>query len=620
MAPPPVTTGTAVVFGLVAVTLAVFVSEALPPDITAIGVLVALAVLEPLTGVPPVDAIAGFASPATVTILAMYILSEGVQRTGVVERLGAAIARVTGGDETRLLAATVGATGLSAGFVNNTPVVAVFIPMVTGLAERAGISRSKLLLPLSYAAMLGGTLTLVGTATNLLASEFARGLPGRGPIGMFEFTPLGVVVFLVGVAYLLTLGRWLTPARVPPDEALTEGYGIDDRLTRFEVPAGAELVGRPVDEAVGEFEAFLATTDLLQVERDGETFHARGSDQTVAAGDRLVVRATAGTGNRLARRFGLRQLTRADVSQADLLTERSVLVETVVPPDSPLVGTTVADSRLEARFDATVLAVLRGADLVHEGLPAVTLDAGDTVLLYTTPEDLVHLGEKGGLVPTRVPAEATAPVPTGGDGDAAERAPLGPTTPYALSIMAAVVGLAALGLVPVVIAALGGVFAMVVTGCLTASDAYDAVSWNVVFLLAGILPLGVALQRTGGVEFVAALLVGSADVLPLLAVLALFYLLTGVLASLITPVASVVLMIPVAVDTAGQVGGDPFSFLLAVTFAASAAFATPVGYQTNLMVYGPGGYRFTDFVRVCAPLQVLLAVVVPLGIAALFGV
>jgi di/tricarboxylate transporter len=616
----------AVVFGLVVVALALFVTEALPPDVTAVGVLVALAVLEPLTGVGAADALAGFASAATVTILAMYILSEGVQRTGVVERLGVAIGRATGGDETRLLAATVGATGLSAGVVNNTPVVAVFIPMVTGLAERAGISRSKLLLPLSYAAMLGGTLTLVGTATNLLASDFARDLPGRGPIGMFEFTPLGVVVFLVGGAYLLTVGRWLTPARVPPDEALTAGYDLDDRLTRFEVPADSDLVGRPVDEVVTDFEAFIATTDLLQVERDGESFHARGSDQAVVAGDRLTVRATAGTGNRLARRYGLRRLAREDVSEDDLLTERSVLVETVVPPDSTLVGATVADSRVEERFDATVLAVLRGETLVHEDLAAVAFETGDTVLLYTTPDDLRHLAAEGDLAPTRVPDEAAVSGgrrdATGGDDREAEPAvpPLAPTTPYALGIMAGVIGLAALGLVPVVIAALGGVFAMVVTGCLTASDAYDAVSWNVIFLLAGVVPLGTALQRTGGAEFLAAVLVVAAEVLPVLAVLGLFYLLTGALANVITPVASVVLMIPVAVDTAGRIGAEPFSFLLVVTFAASSAFATPIGYQTNLMVYGPGSYRFTDYVRVGAPLQLLLAVVVTLGVAALFGV
>ena len=618
MALPPVTTGMLVVFGLVVVALGAFVSEALPPDVTAVGVIVSLAVLEPFTGVPAADAISGFASPATVTILAMYILSEGVQRTGVVERLGAAIGRVTEGDETRLLAATVGTTGLSAGVVNNTPVVAVFIPMVTGLAERAGVSRSKLLLPLSYAAMLGGTLTLVGTSTNLLASDFARQLPGRGPIGMFEFTPLGILVLLVGVAYLLTVGRWLTPARVPPDETLTAGYGLEDRLSRLVVHPRSPLVGEPIEAAIETFAADSdLAVDLLKVERNGETFHARGTDRVIEPADALIVRGSVQHARLLARRYRLRRLPRDPVRQADLVTDESALVETVLLQGSRFVGRTAADSRLAGQYDSTVLAVLRDGEFLHETIDTVVLEAGDTLLLHTTPDDVAYLQERGDLAPARVAAGDEAAF-VADDGENVP--PLSPTTPYALGIMGGVIGLAALGLVPVVIAALGGVFAMVATGCLTTSDAYDAVSWSVVFLLAGVLPLGVALQRTGGAEFLASLLVGSAEVLPLLAVLGLFYLLTGVLASLITPVASVVLMIPVAVDTATRIGGDPFSFLLAVTFAASAAFATPIGYQTNLMVYGPGGYRFTDYVRVGAPLQLLLAVVVTLGIATLFGV
>jgi len=206
------------------------------------------------------------------------------------------------------------------------------------------------------------------------------------------------------------------------------------------------------------------------------------------------------------------------------------------------------------------------------------------------------------------------------DADPEDVAPLSPKTPIAVGIMAAVIGIAAVGLYPIVIAALGGVFAMVVTGCLTASDAYDAVSWNIIFLLAGVLPLGVAMQRSGGAEFIASLLVSSANILPVVLVLLLFYLLTGLLANIITPVASVVLMIPVAVDTASQIGADGFAFLLAVTFAGSAAFMTPIGYQTNLMVYGPGGYKFTDYLRVGGPLQLLLSVVTTVGIVTLFGV
>ncbi|GGL52582.1 SLC13 family permease [Halocalculus aciditolerans] len=617
MVVPPVTTGTLVVFALIAVALVLFVTEVVPSDFTAIGVLVALAVLEPYTGVPAADAIAGFASPATVTILAMYILSEGVQQTGIVERLGVYLARLTGGDETRLLAATIGTTGLSAGIVNNTPVVAVFIPMVTGLAERARISPSKLLLPLSYAAMLGGTLTLIGTATNLLASDFAREIPGRGPIGMFEFTPLGVLVFIVGAAYLLTVGRRLTPERVPPLAALTEEFAVDRHLVRFGVPEDSALVGRGVDAFHEELDAQGADADLLQVERDGEGFHAQSSDQTLAAGDVLTFRATARTADRLLDQYGLSQPRAGDVSDDDLVTDASTVAEAVVLPDSALVGETPASAELDVRYDTTVLAVQRGDDLLRDAVETVELRAGDTLLLHATPAGVDHLQARGDVSVTHVPeGELDLLEP---DADEADVAPLSAKTPVAVGIVAVVVGLAALGVVPIVIAALGGVVAMVVTGCLAPADAYDAVSWNIVFLLAGVLPLGVAMQRTGGAAVVAGLLVESAHVLPIIAVLGLFYVLTGLFANVITPVASVVLMSPIAIDTATRVDADPFAFLLAVTFAASAAFMTPIGYQTNLMVYGPGGYRFTDYVRVGGPLQLLLAVVVTLAIPAFFG-
>ncbi|WP_435095151.1 SLC13 family permease [Halarchaeum sp. P4] len=618
MALPPISTGMLVVFGLVLVALVLFVTEAVPSDITAVGVLVALAVLEPYTGVSARDAISGFASSATITIVAMYILSRGVQETGIVERLGVHLARVTRGDEGRLLAATVGTTGVSAGIVNNTPVVAVFIPMVSGLAERANVSPSKLLLPLSYAAMLGGTLTLIGTSTNLLASDFARQIPGRGAIGMFEFTPLGIVVFLVGAAYLLTVGRRLTPARVPVDAELTEEFDVERHLVRMDVPEASWLVGRRVDEVREEFaEQGGLDVDVLLLERGEEAFHALASDQTFAADDVLTMRASEETVDRLADRYGLRRRRQEEVSTADLTTESSTLAEVVVLADSRLVGETPASARLTEQFDSTVLALQRGDTLIAD-VENTEFRAGDSLLLHTTLADVEHLQDRGDVALAHLPEGALDVIEP--EADEEEVAPLSPKTPIALGIMGAVVVLAALGLVPIVIAALGGVVAMVVSGCLSPSDAYDAVSWNVIFLLAGVLPLGMAMQRTGGAAFIASLLVQSADVLPAVAVLALFYLLTGAFASVITPVASVVLMSPIAIDTATRIDASPFSFLLAVMFAASAAFSTPIGYQTNLMVYGPGGYTFTDYVRVGGPLQLLLAVVVTLGIAVFFGV
>jgi len=263
-----------------------------------------------------------------------------------------------------------------------------------------------------------------------------------------------------------------------------------------------------------------------------------------------------------------------------------------------------------------VLAIRRGPSIQRHELHDRVIESGDTLLLQTTEPAVDYLADAGDILVTEHP-DASLPDPDEAD---ETLAPLSPKTPLALATLAAVIAVAALGWVPIVIAALGGVFVMIATGCLTTADAYDAVSWNVIFLLAGVLPLGVAMQQTGGDALIASMLVGSADLLPVLGVLALFYVITALLASIITPVASVVLMIPIAVDTASRIGADGFAFLLAVTFAASGAFMTPIGYQTNLMVYGPGGYRFTDYLRVGGPLQLLLAGVVTLGIAAMWGV
>jgi di/tricarboxylate transporter len=614
----PLPTATLLVFGLVVVALVLFVTERIPNDTTALAVLVSLAVLEPWTQVTPVEAIAGFASPATITIVAMYMLSEGVQRTGLVSRLGTVLGRATGGSERRLLGATVGTTGLAAGVVNNTPVVAVFIPMITDIAGRYGLSPSKLLLPLSYAAMLGGTLTLVGTATNILASDLSRQLLGH-PLSMFEFTKLGLVVFLVGAVYLLTVGRRLTPARIDPAADLTEAFDLENHLVRLVVRESSPFVDVPVDAMAAELDAAGYDLDLLQIERDGESYLATTSDQRLRAGDLLTVRTSLQTANHVAGEYGLRHRHRDEVTEDDLseTPHRGILVEVLIPGDSRFVGRQIGESALDERFDTTVLAVRRGDEVTRRGLDDVELRAGDTLLLQTTAGAIAYLADRDEVVVIHEPEDP-------GDLDAAARAeeadtPLDPHTPAAVAILLGVVAVAALGWLPIAIAALGGVVAMVVTGCLRPSDAYDAVSWNVVFLLAGLLPLGLAMQRTGGDALLAGVLAASDAVLPLVGVLALVYVVTALLANLITPVATVVLMIPIAVDTAVRLGATPLTFLLAVMFAGSTAFMTPIGYQTNLMVYGPGGYRFTDYLRVGGPLQVLVAVVTTLGLVVFWG-
>ncbi|AWB26849.1 SLC13 family permease [Halococcoides cellulosivorans] len=599
----------AVVFALIGVALVLFVTEVIPNDVTAIGVIVALAALGPTLGLSARDAISGFSSPATITIVAMYMLSAGIQRTGLVQRLGVALARFADGDEGRALLATVGSTGPIAGVVNNTPVVAVFIPMITDLAEQSDVSPSKLLMPLSYAAILGGTLTLVGTSTNILASDFARQLiPGRDGIAMFEFSALGVVVLVVGVGYLLTIGRRLTPARIPVDVDLLETFALDDHLAQVRVPPDSPAVGERVSAIDG-------VVDVLQLRRNGEAFAVPETDRRIEVGDLLVVNGPRSDVASFRDTHGLRVFDRTAVTDDtfDASATENVLGTAVVPEDSAFVGERLADARLEAFHRTTVLAVRRGGTLLREDLDEETLEPGDLLLVRLPESAIEYFSESGDLIVTDAGEtdgvfEATP-----------ETTALSPTTPIAVAIMAGVIGAAALDLLPIVIAALGGVFAMIVTGCLSPSDAYDAVSWNIVFLLAGVIPLGLAMETTGGAAVLAAGLDAAGSVLPLLAVALLLSVVTGLFANVITPVATVVLMIPVAVEAAGPLGADPFALLLVVMFASATSFMTPVGYQTNLMVYGPGGYRFTDFLRVGAPLQVLLAVVTTVGIAIGWG-
>jgi di/tricarboxylate transporter len=607
--------GAFVVFVLIAVALVLFVSEVIPNDMTAVGIIVSLALLEPLTGVTARQAISGFANTATITIVAMYMLSAGIQKTGMVQRLGLYLADFTRGSETRALAATVGTTGPIAGFINNTPVVAVFIPMISDLARKSGVSPSRLLLPLSYAAILGGTLTLIGTATNLLASEFAAELiADRGPIGMFEFAPLGIVILVVGSAYLMTVGRRLTPARIPVDADLVEEFELENHLATLRVRDESRLVGLTVDELEEQTEAAVRVLQIRRAAR--EVYVAADTDQRVQAGDLLTVHGTVQAVNCFRENQDLRHLTREEVSAEtfDEAASEDLLAKAVVPQESPFVGETIAETNLELFHRTTVIAIRRGGELLRTDIAGQQLEAGDTLLVQTVPDAVEFFTDSGALfIITEDAFDRLI------ESDIEAVAPLSPRTPIAVAIMAGVVGAAALGVVPIVIAALGGVFLMVVTGCLSTADAYDAVSWNIIFLLAGVIPLGIALDETGGSQFIADAVVASEAVLPLVGVLLLFCVVTGLLANVITPVATIVLMIPVAVQAAADLGANEFAFLLAVMFASATSFMTPVGYQTNLMVYGPGGYEFADFLKVGGPLQFLLAVVTTAGIALVWG-
>ncbi len=608
-----------VVFGLVLLALVLFATEPVPADITAIGIMVALMVIQPLSPVLvdagllskpieffPIDdypgaALSGFASSATLTVLAMFVLSEGVQRTGVIQILGSKIASLTGDDELKQLGATVGIVAPISGFINNTAAVAILLPMVTDLAERGRTSPSALLLPLSYASMFGGMLTLIGTSTNILASQLSGELIGH-PFSMFEFTPLGALLTVVGVVYLLTVGRYLVPERIKPRQDLTEEFEMGDYLTEVIVRTDSPLIGQQVQEALVETDFDV---DLLQLIRNDEVFLEPLGPKQIQPGDVFAMRTDRDTLVELLDVEGLDLVPNVTVDEAELETaERGQnLVEVVIAPGSALVGESLATASFRQRYDATVLALRRGGELIRRRMDRIPLRIGDTLLVQATTDTIDRLNNNRDFI---VAQEVQRP-------DFRQS-----KIPVAVGIVAAVVLVAALNILPIVVSAFAGALVMIATGCLKPTEVYDAVHWDVIFLLAGVIPLGVAMQHTGAADLIASAVVSVGTTLPTLLLLGLFYLLTAFLTNIVSNNASVVLMIPVADQAARSLGANPLSFIFAVTFAASTAFMTPVGYQTNLFVYGPGGYRFTDYVKVGAPLQLLFAVVTTAGIAVLF--
>jgi di/tricarboxylate transporter len=563
--------------------VALFVTERLRVDLVALTVLLVLVV----TGVvAPEDAIRGFSNPATVTIAAMFVLSAALVQTGVTHLAGDLFARVAGSSLTGALAGLMITVGLLSAFMNNTAVVAMFLPVVMGVAARSDIAPSKLLMPLSFASMFGGVCTLVGTSTNILASEVAR-QAGRAPIGMFEMLPLGAVLFVLGLVYMVVAGSRLVPERRAA-ENLQRTFRMADYLTDLEVAPGSDSVGRTLAEAplVSRFDL-----DVLELVRaDGDRFPLPSPDKVLQAGDVLRVRSDVSRIRELQSQAGISLLGHDPAASAG--ASGAVLVEAVVLPGSGLERRSLVESRFRNTYGATVLAVRQRGEIVHQNLKAVPLAAGDTLLLETRPADIEQLRASDDLAVVSETASSHQPLQRG-------------RLVLATSLLAGAVGAAALGWAPIVATATVAAILAVLTGCLSLDDAYAAIDWTVIFLLAGVLTLGTALESSGAAELLAETLLAGLGPLGPLAVVSGLYLATTLLTETMSNNATVALLAPIALVTADTLGVDHRPLLMAVTFAASASFMTPVGYQTNTLIYGPGKYRFGDFLRVGAPLNLL---------------
>ena len=590
------------VFAIIILALIVFALELFSVDFVAFGIMALFLALSSakVINIDLQDAISGFSNPATITVLAMFILSGGIYRSGAIHLLARRVTRLAGNSELRQLLTVMLIVGTISMFINNTAAVAILIPMVISLAREKRRASSKLLIPLSYTSQLAGVVTLIGTSTNILASSLSQQL-GLGALGMFEFSKLGLMVFATGALYLLLIGRHLLPVRRTEAE-ITESYQVKPYLTEVVVLENSPLVGKSIvaSRLREEFDI-----DVLEIIRDGRKLGYPLAGRILQAGDILFVRANTEQLLKIKDTEGIEIEPEVRMGDKELRSDEIGLMEVVISPNSGLIGGTLADTHFRYRYGCTVLAIRKRGAIIRERLHRVRLGFGDALLLQGHKDALEQLKRDPDFIVTEEVKQETFRTKK---------------IPIAVGIVAGVVILAALGIQPILVTAIEGCVLMVLTGCLKITELHESIRWDVIFLLAGVIPLGIALEKTGGAQLLADLAVRSANYLPSIAVLWIFYFFAMLLTEFISNNATVVLLVPVGVATAQTLGLDPKAILFVIMFAASASFSTPLGYQTNTMVYGPGGYKFLDFTRVGGPLNLLLWLLTPLYIYWLWGV
>ncbi len=585
----------ATAFGLLLVQLVLFASDRLRMDLVSLLGVVALM----LSGLlPPDEALAGFSDPLVLSIAGLFVVGGGLMRTGVADRMARLMGRAAGSAEAALTAAVMGGSALLSGFMSSTGTVAVLLPAVVSLARRSGLPPSRLLLPLAYGASLGGLLTLVGTPPNMVVSR-QLGEAGLEPFGFFSFTPVGVLLLAAGIVYMAWVGKRLLPSRrgpssgsrQPPLVDLAADYGLEPLSFRLRIPTGSPAASR----SVGELELrrrFGATV----LEATPETVLEPGLEIFVHGHPSDVLRMASELGLGLAPGSGRHEFPGGRIGLAEVL----------ITPRSALLGQSLVDSLFRDRYGVTVLSIRRqGQGLAGREMSHAPLEFGDTLLVAGPRERLALMGsERRNFV---VIAEGL-----GEEHNLRSRAGVAGT------LVAGMLLAISLETIPMVAAILLAALGMVLSRCLTVEQAYRSMNWESLVLIAGMLPVATALEKTGGTAFLADRFSAMGTDLGAGAVLFLMLLITGVFSQFLSNTATAVLMAPVALKTALDLGLEPRILLMAVAVGASTAFATPMASPVSMLVLGPGGFRFLDFVRCGVPLQLLLLLLALLLLPVLF--
>jgi len=574
--------------------LYLFTTEKLPVDLTALSIMVVLMITKLVT---PSEGVSGFSSSATITVMAMFVLSAGIQRTGLIDKISRFAFRFAGSSESRQILIIALIVGPISGFINNTAAVAIMLPMVLEMTKRAKTSATKVLIPLSFISMAGGTLTLIGTSTNILASDILL-QTGKTEISMFEFFHLGLIILAIVLIYFFIVKKWLLPERKNLE---TEKDEIEsDFLAEILVEKNSYLIGKTLKES-----RFLEKNDLklVKIIKEGNSFKKDALDKIIEENDIIAFLTDQKRIIDLDKneKDGIKLLLDFDESKRRL--PMGQIVKLLLRTGNTFHDKSLSQIKFWKKFNAAVVGIHR-EDFAEKRLSSTKLKTGEILLVKASKTTLNELKKSNDFVIVETLEQEF------------NREKMW----IALAITIGVITTAALGIFSIMTSALAGIILMILTKCLDGDDLYQSVSWEVIFLLAGVIPLGIAMQKSGAADLTADLLVKAGGLFSPIILLILFYVITTFLTEIISNNASVVLIVPIAISVAEKLSFDPKVFVLTVMFAASTSFLTPIGYQTNTMVYGAGNYKFSDFLKIGAPLNIILAILTPILIVYFWGI
>jgi di/tricarboxylate transporter len=579
---------------VLALAVVLFVSERLRVDVVAILILVVLIV----TGLVTVEeAFSGFASPAVITVIAVFIVSGGLTISGVADRIGAFILKVAGDNQVRMTLLIMLGVGVMSAFMNNIGAVAILLPAVMSVSRKTGISPSKMLIPLAWASLMGGNMTLIGTPPNILASSILEAYGNLEPLSFFDFTPMGIIILVTGIIYMLLIGRRLLPDRTPGGKP-ADRFPVKKYLTELQVLEDSPLIEQTIKQSDLENKYGLNVLHVHMCCRDMETV-ASFTDHRLEPGDELTVQASAEAILAATNQLGLEPASDRSLQPWEIERDSRdfELAEVVLAPRSSLNGRTLRQIDFRVRYGLNVLAIRHQGVTRYTRLGEIPLGYGDVILVEGAIEKLDRLRLEPDFLFLDMPSPEIRRV---------RKAPI------ALAILLGTLVVITAGWLNVAAAMFIAALLMVLTGTLTMDEAYGSIEWKSVFLIACMLPLGLAMETSGTARFLADQIILVFGGLGVMAVLVGIYIMTSLLTEVMSNAAATVLAVPIAIDAALTLEVNPYTFVIAVVIAASTSFLMPVGHQVNVLVFGPGGYRFTDYTKVGIWLNILLLIVIML--------